>query len=153
MKKAKKKKTSKAKKLQKQCEKVCKDIIGLRDGNVCMVQRHFPHIQTKHTNIYQVDHCFSRRFKRLFLEIANLTMVCSGCNFRKNYDDAIRLAIYDIVREREGDDMFTHMRLLKDRGGPFLEWNRIGWLEFKLKILKQIREEFEEGIYEVINDK
>ncbi|MBW1812093.1 MAG: hypothetical protein JRJ39_00095 [Deltaproteobacteria bacterium] len=140
------KKLKKNKQLQKKAEKLWKEIIRLRDGDVCMVEKHFKRIKTKHTKIYQADHCFSRGFKRLFLEISNGTLVCSSCNLNKNYNDAIRLAVYDIVREREGEDIFNRMREQKEQGGAFLEWGKIGWLEDKIKVLEEIKELYEQGV-------
>jgi len=134
------------KKLQRKAEKLWKEIIRLRDGNTCAVQQQFSQINIKHTDIYQADHCFTRGFKRLFLEISNGTMICSSCNFNKNFNDAIRLAVYDIVKKREGEDIFNRMRSEKEQGGAFLEWGRIGWLEDKIKILEEIKELYQEGI-------
>jgi len=133
------------KKLQRKAARLWKEIIRLRDGDTCAVQQQFPQINTTHTDTYQADHCFTRGFKRLFLEIANGTMICSGCNLSKNYNYAINLAVHDIVKKREGP-VYDRMRAEKEQGGAFLEWGRIGWLESKIHVLEQIKEMYEEEI-------
>ena len=94
------------------------------------------------------------------MEITNGTMVCSACNAVKggsrkgnfvanrSLSDVITYAVYDIVKNREGDDIFNRMFNEAGTRGAFREWGQIGWLEFKLDILIQIRKGFEEGVYE-----
>ena len=135
----KKKKITILKKLQKENEGLWKACVTLRDGNECMVKKYFPHIPVMHSNVFQVDHCFSRMNKELFLDIANGTRVCSSCNLRKQFDDGIRMAIYDIVKKREGEDTFTRMREIVEMKRPFLNWKNILWQEEQNKILKDIR--------------
>ena len=75
-----KKEQKRNKRLQAKAEKLWKEIIRLRDGDVCMVQRHYPNIRVDHTDVYHADHCFSRTIKELFLDMTNGTMLCSMCN-------------------------------------------------------------------------
>jgi len=133
-------------KLQNQARQLWVDICYLRDGEVCAVEKHYPHINTKHTEKYQVDHCFSQKIKRLFLEIANGTVVCDACNLNKNHSDAVRMAVYDIVKEREGS-VFDRMRGEVEQGGPFPEWRRIRWLKDKISVLEEIKECYQKGIF------
>lgn len=133
---------SKIKTLQRKAESLWKECCLLRDGRECQVQKHFPYIKTSHSEVYQVDHCFSRRLKRHFLSIANGTVVCSSCNLNKNHNDAIYLAIHEIVKEREGS-VYERMKEEVEQGGAFLNWRNIGWLEDTIETLKGIKELFE----------
>lgn len=139
-------KKTKAKKLQTKCENLWKEIALLRDGRGCQVKKHFPQINTTHSEVMQVDHCFSRSFKRLFTDTSNSTVICRNCNLNKNYNEAIRMAIYDIVLKREGSDIFNRMREQVEMGTPFIEWRHISWLETQVEILTTIRNLYKEGI-------
>lgn len=126
------------KKLQSKAEKLWKEYCYIRDGKQCWVRLRFPNIKTKHTNIYQVDHCFSRSNKELFLDVANGTVVCSSCNLNKKYNDAIRLAINDIVMQREGLNVWNRMREVASGRGGFPRWRNILWLEEQINILESM---------------
>ena len=63
----KKSKQSIIKKLQAQALDLAKEIVHKRDGEGCQVQKHFPNIAINHSDTYQIDHCFSRTIKELFL--------------------------------------------------------------------------------------
>ena len=147
----------KIKRLQNKANRLWFDICILRDKNICQVKLKFPHININHSDMIQVDHCFSRSFKRLFLEISNGTTVCQVCNSTKSgtqnrwfkansaLRDAVTLAIFDIVKQREGG-VFDRMRGEVEQGGAFPEWRRVHWLEDKVAVLKEIKEMYEEGI-------
>ncbi len=145
----KRKKKAKNKVLQVKAEKLMKEIIALRDGNQCMVQKYYPNIKIAHSEVYQADHCFSRTIKELFLDLANLTMICSTCNAAKGSNkiavskrDAITVAVHEIVKKREGED--TYNRLLEVASGMsvFKQWGQVWWLEEQIAILEEIKSEF-----------
>ena len=133
---------STVKKLQRKAERLWKQVVLLRDGKECQVKKKFPYIKTSHTDTYQVDHCFSRRYKRTFLEIANGTVVCSACNRNKQYNDTINLAIHEIRQAEEGE-VYDRLRSEIEQGGAFIKWRNIGWLEEKIKTLEELREFYE----------
>ena len=132
-----KKQTKKSviKKLQNKAEKLWKEYCHKRDGKGCQVQKHYPHLNLIHSKILQVDHCFSRNKKALFLEVANGTIVCSSCNAQKGWGNrVIARAIEDIVINREGQDVFDRMSEVSLQTG-FLQWKNINWLELQIEIL------------------
>ena len=85
---------------------------------------------SSHNDIFQVDHCFSRANKNLFLDTRNGTVVCSTCNASKNWDKkSVGRLIDDIVKMREGEEAFTEMKAIDMRGSPNLNWHSRAWLE------------------------
>lgn len=84
----------------------------------------------------QVDHCFERGDKNLFLEVSNGTVVCSTCNALKSWHKgAVDKLIDDIVKQREGEEKFNEMLKIALSKKPNLNWSNIGWLEDKIKEL------------------
>jgi len=146
MKKAKVKKP-RNKQLQIKAEKIWKEICLLRDGRECQVKKNFPELNISHSEIIQVDHLIERGWKRTFVEIANGTVVCSYCNSNKRYNSAIAKAIETIRRNREGDDVIDLMFEERGRGTAFVEWSRVGWLEDKIDVLENIRDNLKRGVY------
>ena len=143
----KKSKKSVIKKLQAQALQLCKEIVNKRDGEGCQVQIHYPNIAINHSNTYQIDHCFSRTIKELFLDLANLTKICSTCNQAKgsgkisaSKKDAITIAVHEIVKKREGIDTYQRLLDIASRLASFPEWHNIGWLEMQIKILTELLE-------------
>ena len=122
------------KQLKKKCEQLWKKACFKRDGRECQVKRFYPEIPLMHTDTLQVDHCFSRADKNLFLEMSNGTVVCSGCNFKHN--KKARLLIQKIVQQREGFERYAQMEAtyLTLKGNP--NFSKRWWLEQKLKELK-----------------
>ncbi len=135
--KKKRKKSSPLKKLQKEGEQAWKDACHKRDGERCMVWEYYPDAGLTHTDIFQVDHCFSRENKNLFLEVANGTVVCSSCNMLKGFGQkSVARLIDDIVKEREGEAKFLEMRAIDLEKKPCENWKNMVWLENKIKELK-----------------
>ena len=138
MKKTKRKPKSNLKKLQEAAEQAWKDLAYKRDGKRCMVKLHDPSLDIPHTNVFQVDHCFERGDKNLFLEPSNATVVCSTCNMLKGFNQrSLHRIIDDIVREREGDAKFDAMRVINESKSPNPGWKMIPWLEEQIKMLKE----------------
>ena len=136
---------TKVKKLQLKSEELWKQICFKRDGRECQVRKFFPSLRITHSDVLQVDHAFSRRHKVLFTDISNGTVVCRNCNMNKRYNDTIRFSIYDIVKKREGEDIFERMREQVSAMAVFKNWGRIGWLETNVAILEDIKMGMERG--------
>jgi hypothetical protein len=126
------------KKLQKECEQLWKDIVGLRDGLTCLVRDKFPGITINHTLPFQADHCFTRSNKHLFLDPANGNMVCSSCNMAKHYDNkSVKRAVDYITQQRVGKKKWREMLTNDMQMGPNVHWNKIWWLEEKREELSR----------------
>jgi hypothetical protein len=143
----KKGKKSIVKKLQAQALELAKAVVDKRDGDGCQVQKHFPNIAINHSDTYQIDHCFSRTIKELFLDLANLTKICSTCNQAKgsgkisaSKKDAITIAVHEIVKKREGEDTYQRLLEIASRLADFKDWKNIAWLEMQIKILTEMLE-------------
>jgi hypothetical protein len=113
------------KKLQSECEQLWK--------------------QYCHTDIFQIDHCFSRTIKELFLDVANGTKICSACNMIKgsgkigaSKKDAITVAVHTIVLKREGDDVYKRLLEVASSKALFLDWKSINWLKTQKSILEDL---------------
>ena len=146
----KKSKQSIIKKLQAQALDLAKEIVDKRDGEGCQVQIHYPNIAINHSTTYQIDHCFSRTIKELFLDLANLTKICSTCNQAKgsgkisaSKKDAITIAVHEIVKKREGIDTYNRLLEIASRLANFKDWKNIAYLEMQIKILAEMLEKKE----------
>jgi len=143
----KKKKKPRNKELQESNELLWKQVIEARDGRRCMVKLLFPEIAVGHTEIYQADHCFTRANKHLFYEPANGTMVCSGCNMAKHYDNkSVKRAVDIIVIGREGEEKFQEMMSIDMRKSANVNWNKVWWLEEQEVILNKKLKEIQKEI-------
>ena len=126
-------------KLQKKAESLWREILLVRDGRVCQIQRHYPQISTIHTSVMQGDHCFSRANKNLFLDVSNGTIICSGCNMLKGFDSkAIDVAVHEIVRKREGDAIYERMKETAMSRSANVNWGKRWWLEGQIAILEEM---------------
>lgn len=127
--------------LQRRCENLWKKFCHLRDGKVCQVRLHYPQLQLSHNNILQVDHCFSRSDKNLFIEPANGTVVCSACNMNKKHQNkSVHRLIDNIVAKREGLEKFEEMKSINMSHRPNVLWHSRDWLEQQEAYLKQLIE-------------
>ena len=138
-------KQSTIKKLQAHAERLWKEVCHKRDGGECQVKKHFPNIAINHSNTFQIDHCFSRTIKELFLDLSNGTEICSTCNQAKgsgkissSKKDAITIAVHEIVKKREGEDTYQRLLEIASRLANFKDWKNIEWLEMQIKILQEI---------------
>jgi len=137
----KRKKKPRNKLLQEECGDLWKEIIELRDGRRCMVEVLFPEIAVNHDKVYQADHCFTRANKFLFFEVSNGTMVCSGCNMNKHYDNkSVKRAIDMIVMDREGEERYKEMLACDMKKSANSDWNKVRWLEEQRDRLLLIRD-------------
>lgn len=146
------KKTTLVKRLQNKLEKLWKEYCHLRDGDGCQVKKHFPQIAISHSTVYQIDHCFSRSIKELFTDVSNGTKVCSTCNSCKGSNriatskkDAVTLAIHEIVKKREGVDIYNRMLEIAQRKSAFIDWGNVVWLETQVDILTEMIAELRRG--------
>lgn len=130
------------KKLQWQAENLCKEIVLKRDSGVCQVQRLYPHVKLSHSSVMQGDHCFSRSYKELFLDLANWTLLCSCCNAAKGpwRDNVVMTLVNEIVIKREGVDVFNRMMEVAQKKEGFTLWSKRHWLEEQIQILKELRD-------------
>jgi len=139
--KQKKKKLVPIKSLQRKVTEVWKSICFIRDGRECQVKKYFPAVKVNHCKILQVDHCFSRGNKNLFLEPANGTVVCASCNLLKSFKkNAIDKLIDIIVLKREGEVKFNLMLNIAMRDEPNRLWTNREWLVNKISFLTQFKE-------------
>ncbi len=136
------------KKLQNQALSLWKEYCDKRDGEGCQVKKHFPNIAINHSDTYQIDHCFSRTIKELFLDVANGTKICSTCNQVKgsgkisaSKKDAITIAVHEIVKKREGEDTYQRLLEIASSLASFPEWRNIAWLETQIEILQSLPKE------------
>lgn len=126
------------KSLQSKALELWKLICFKRDGCYCQVQKHYPNIQVKHTQIFQVDHCFTRNNKNLFLNSHNGTVVCSTCNMLKKYNSrSIHRLIDYIVIRREGQDMFDSMLFIDKSSSSNQSFTKREWLEQQIQRLSR----------------
>ena len=128
---------SNLKRLQKKAENLWKEYCLKRDRRVCQVKRFFPGIQIAHTNIMQVDHCFSRTNKHLFVSVKNGTCVCSACNMAKGFGQkSIARAVDSIVIMREGKEAWEAMLKIDQAKSVNNNWKSIPHLEETIKQLE-----------------
>lgn len=134
------KKKSRAKQLHDQCSKLWKEICFKRDGHQCQVWKRFGNrVEIQHAGPLQVDHCITRSNKLLFYEPRNGTVVCGSCNRAKGFSNkSVHRAIDQIVMEREGLEYFNDMVDLDHKKSANPDFNKVWWLEEKVKELKEI---------------
>ncbi len=135
----KRKKKSNLKKLQDQALNLWKEYCLKRDGGICQVRKHYPSVPISHTNVMQSDHCFSRNDKNLFLDPANSTCICSGCNMLKGFGQkGVDYMVHEIVKKREGVKKHDEMLMihLHKNGNP--GWKLIPWLEIEIDKLTRL---------------
>jgi len=142
LKKRKIKKLPSIKSLQNKAEKLWKEVCFLAQGRGCSVKRSYPEYGLKHDNVLQVDHCFSRNNKFLFLEPANGTVVCEVCNWHKSHCQfGVEKLIDQIVLRREGYNKFHDMLRVAVTGGPNKNWSKRWWLIEKIAELTSMKVE------------
>ena len=130
---------SNLKKLQNKAEELWKEYCHRRDGSKCMVRHHFPGIQIEHTNVIQVDHCFTRTNKHLFTDVRNGTCVCSTCNMAKAFGQkSVGRAIDDIVKLREGQVAWEEMLAIDRAKMSNDKWKLIPAVEDIIKKLEAL---------------
>lgn len=119
-----------AKKLYNKAYKLWKEYAYARDGKICQVKLFYPFINICHTDIYQVDHVFSRSNKWLFFEPKNSLVICSACNMAKGFHNkSISRAVDEIFIQREGIEEFNRMKILDQSGKPNMAWGQIWYFE------------------------
>ena len=139
----KRKKVTRARKLYLKAERLWREVCFLRDGRECQVKKHFPQIRIQHTDVLQVDHCFSRADKNLFFNPHNGTIVCSACNRAKAFKQkAIDKAIDKIVMDREGE-VYGQMMDVHQTHLPNWEFKKVWYLEKVVRELEEYKERFE----------
>ena len=113
-------------------------MIRERDGASCKVKEMFPLLESIHTQVFQADHCISRKNKLLFLEPANGTMICSACNQAKGFNNkSIHRAVDEIVKAREGEKVFSELVAIDMAKSVNINWNKRWWLEEQLERLNR----------------
>jgi len=140
-----KKKLKSIRSLQRKAERLWKEICLKRDGRECQIKKNFPEVKTKHSEVYQVDHCFWRSDKNLFLEPSNGTVICSNCNLQKSFGHrAIDKLVDQIVRKREGEEKYNKMILVSTTADKNELFTNREWLEDKINELTSILEQQKE---------
>ena len=133
-------------KLQKKAFEICRSIVLKRDGLGCQVQKQYPQINVIHTEIMQIDHCFSRANKNLYYDLSNLTCICSSCNMLKGFDSkAIDVAVHEIVRKREGGAIYERMKETAMSRSANVNWGKRWWLEEQITILEEMLKNMQQG--------
>lgn len=135
------KKNTKKRGWQKKYEeayRLWKEVCFVRDGRFCQVQKYFGHYKgIVHSEVLQVDHCFSRSNHWLHLDPRNGTVVCSACNFGKSHGKTpAGYLISEIVKQREGD-YFEKMLDVFQSKKPNNSWKEIEWMDDRIKELKE----------------
>ena len=132
---------SNLKKLQAKAEKLWKEVCLKRDGKECQVRKYYPSVPISHTEIMQVDHCFSRNDKNLFIVPENGTVICSTCNMLKGFGQkGVDYMVHEIVKKREGVAKHDEMLMihLHKNGNP--GWKLIPWVEKEIENLTRLIE-------------
>jgi hypothetical protein len=123
--------------------KLWKEICYKRDGEFCHIQRYYPQIEVPHSNIIQVDHCFSRGNKHLFYDVWNGLPICGNCNGAKsNQMKSVHRAIDEMV-EKRNPEWFKKAKALDQRKSANPNFNKVWWLEEKIDELKEIEQKLE----------
>lgn len=139
------------KKLQRKAEDLWREIVHLRDGEVCMVKKVFPELKLNHSNTLQVDHFFPRSDRNLFFDPSNATLVCSTCNYLKSngspQSTQIHLALQTIVTRREGEKKFYEMCEINNQRKSNIEWGREHYLREVIEKLEISKYLLHEAIY------
>ena len=131
------KKLKSIKSLQNKCEALWKLVCHRRDGQYCQVKLHYPELEINHSSTFQVDHCFSRSDKNLFIIPSNGTVVCSSCNMLKSMQSkSVHRLIDQIVIKREGIEVFEAMKSINMSKRPNVLWHNREWLENKINELE-----------------
>ncbi len=125
------------KKLHNRASKLWKGVCYNRDGKRCMVGKYYPSLKIEHTNIFQVDHGITRSCKWTFYMPENGTVICSGCNMAKGFNNkSIGRAVDKIIIMREGQDKFDEMVSLDQCKKGFPHFNHVWWLEEQIRLLE-----------------
>jgi|GEM_PF-5750156 len=132
-------KKSLVKRLQSKCEKLWK-LYALRRDKVCQL--------CGGKEVLQVHHVFSRKNKRLFLDIQNSATLCRSCHMKVTWDDSAKETLRRklIAKDKDAYERLYEVSLDKSL---FLEFKNISWLETQLAILTELiagRETHEEGV-------
>ncbi len=127
--KKKKRKKDWIKTLHNACYKLWKEVCYKKWGRYCHVQRKYPEIRIKHTDVIQVDHCITRANKYFYYDIWNGTPVCSSCNRAKYFKQkSVDRAIEEIVRKRN-PGWYKQAVAIDRMKEPNPSFNKIWWIE------------------------
>ena len=138
----KRKKKSIKKQLENRCENLWKEVCRLRDGE-CQG----PKIEKNHQcgGCLQVDHCFSRAVKELFLDPRNGTLICQNLHVRKtNKVKGADKWVDEFVRKREGDEWWAYAKRACESKTPYirgiieLEQNEINLKELRGEMMETV---------------
>lgn len=131
------KKLPSIKSLQNKAIELWKAFCFKRDGRECQVKKSYPNLPLKHTQILQVDHCFTRNNKNLFFNTHNGTVICSTCNMMKKYQNkSVHRLVDYIVLRREGEQVFSSMLFVDKMSSPNKLFTNRTWLETQIKDLE-----------------
>jgi len=87
----------------------------------------------------QIDHCFTRKCREIFYDLANLSCLCQRCHFEKSYHLRTRdLDVYAVVASREGETVFQRLMLVSRAHKPFPDFNKRWYLEQKLTEMESL---------------
>jgi len=136
---------SKVKILKKKAENLWKQVVLLRDGKFCWVQRFCPEINIIHTKTIQLDHTISRKNKHLFLDPKNGIPICSACNMAKGFGNkSINRAIDNLSKQRD-PKWFEWAVSLDKTCSPNVNFSRVWWLEEQIERLEKELDELKKG--------
>jgi hypothetical protein len=85
--------------------------------------------------VIQVHHIFSRKIKRLFLDVQNGVTLCSSCHCKVTWDDSYR----DLLRRRINSDTYDMLYEISCDKSLFLEWKDPVWLQRQIDILTELK--------------
>lgn len=117
--------------LYKQNWKLCREIVLLRDGDVCTI----PDCYTRED--LQLDHCISREVKRLFFDLNNLGYLCAEHHTHKSFRKGqhIDKKVDEICRKRSGSEWWEWA--LSEGSKPLPEFRTVWYQE---KINQELKE-------------
>lgn len=122
------------KKLMTTAENLWKEVCRLRDGE-CQG----PKIEEDHVcdGYLQVDHCFSRMTRELFLDPRNGTLICQALHCRKtNKVKGAEKRVDEFVKRREGDEWWKKAMAVYKSKTPYV-WNVVELEQLIIKLKEQ----------------
>ena len=109
-----KKRTLTPKQLKAKYEHDIRDLVIKRDKYKCQIAGRY---HTCNGRLVADHRPVKRGNNSYFFDPRNLTTVCNVANFLAEFDPAVNAAICEVVKEREGVDVYDHM--VATKGLPF----------------------------------
>ena len=132
-----KKKLKSIKSLKKVAEALWKEVCHLKYGSFCYVQRYYPSLKIRHTEIIQIDHCITRANTYFKFDTKNGLPVCSSCNSAKsNHLKSVERAINEMVEKRD-PEWYKNAVWLDQSKEANCNYSKRWWLEEIIEDLEE----------------